>query len=150
MTDPGLGFYGRRTDSKYNGSYYYSKNGCGGYGDECNNDGYMYAMALYNELNYIPEGPSYSVTHDDKDGNYRENNLMLKWYGNNEYNSFDVGDQKDNNVSETYNVEFRVRDASQTNSYSYSMNSNYNTGNNKTAISESCSPRNSSNATGYN
>lgn len=149
MTDPGLGFYGRRTDSKDNGRYYYNKNGCGGYGDECNNDGYMYAMALYNELNYIPEGSGYSVTHDDKDGNYRKDNLMLKWYGNNEYNSFDVGDQKDNKVSETYNVEFRARDASHTNSYSYSMNSNYGTGN-PTAISESCSPRSSTNTTGYN
>ena len=98
----------------------------------------------------MPEGSDYSVTHDDKDGKYRKDNLMLKWYGNNEWNSFDVGDQKDNKVSETYNVEFRARSESHTNSYSYSMNSNYNTGNNATAISESCSPRNSSNMTGYN
>ena len=149
MTDPGLGFYGRRTDSKDNNRYYYDKNGCGGYGDECNKDGYMYAMALYNELNYIQEGPGYSVTHDDKDGNYRKDNLMLKWYGNNEYNSFDVGDQKDNKVSEKYNVQFRARYEYHTNDYSYSMNSNYNT-DYPTAISESCSPRNSSNSTGYN
>ncbi|MDD7227683.1 MAG: leucine-rich repeat domain-containing protein, partial [Firmicutes bacterium] len=149
MTDPGLGFYGRRTDGKDDGKYYYGKNGCGGYGDECNNDGYMYAMALYNELNYIPEGPSYSVTHDDKDGNYRKDNLMLKWYGNNEYNSFDVGDQKDNNVSETYYVSFRARNEYNGKSYSYSMRTAYSTDYVK-AIGVRCDPSSSSSQTGYN
>ena len=155
MTDPGLGFYGRRTDKKDDDKYYYGKNGCGGYGDECNKDGYMYAMALYNELTYIGgygfnSGSSYSVTHNDQDGDYKKDNLMLKWYGNNEWNSFDVGDQKDNKVEELYSVEFRARYQYHTDNLGYNMNENYGSSNQVTDISVICSPTSNSSTTGYN
>ena len=151
MTDPGLGFYGRRDNDKDDGKYYYDKNGCGGYGDECNKDGYMYAMALYNEWEYVrwTGNSKCSVTHDDNDGNYRKDNLMLKWYGNNKYNSYDVGDQKDNDVSEMYNIAFSARNVKKTYDYYHSMRKDKGT-NYTQDISIYCSSSNSDTYTGYN